>query len=65
MNEDQWHDIIDTNLTGVFHSVKAAIPALKNSQRLYHYHRQSGRNQFFANGAAYNANQIWLVLRRR
>ena len=29
MNDDQWHDIIDTNLTGVFHSVKAAIPFKK------------------------------------
>lgn len=27
-----WLDTIDTNLTGVFYSVKAAIPALKKSQ---------------------------------
>lgn len=28
---DQWHTIIGINLTGVFHGIKAAIPALKNS----------------------------------
>src|SRR5690606_36139244 len=28
MTEDQWHETIDTNLTGVFHSIKASIPAL-------------------------------------
>ncbi|QSE89849.1 mycofactocin-coupled SDR family oxidoreductase [Rhodococcus pseudokoreensis] len=26
LTEDQWNDMIDTNLTGVFHTVKAAVP---------------------------------------
>ncbi len=61
MNEDQWHDIIDTNLTGVFHSVKAAIPALKNSQGYIITIASLAGTNFFANGAAYNASKFGLV----
>jgi len=32
MTPQQWNDIIDINLTGVFNSTKAAIPALKKSE---------------------------------
>ena len=28
MTEKQWHEVIDVNLTGVWHTAKAAIPAL-------------------------------------
>src|SRR5690606_25250091 len=30
LSVDQWRDTIDTNLSGVFYSIKAALPALKN-----------------------------------
>jgi SDR family mycofactocin-dependent oxidoreductase len=33
MPEQQWKDMIDTNLTGVWHTVKAAIPHLKAGGR--------------------------------
>jgi SDR family mycofactocin-dependent oxidoreductase len=29
----EWHDIIDTNLTGAFHTIRAALPALKEGGR--------------------------------
>jgi NAD(P)-dependent dehydrogenase (short-subunit alcohol dehydrogenase family) len=29
LTEEQWSDMLDTNLTGVWHAVKAAIPHLK------------------------------------
>ena len=32
LNDADWHDTINTNLTGVFHSVKASIEALKKSK---------------------------------
>src|SRR5690606_38677219 len=32
ITDEQWHETIDTNLTGVFYSVKASIPALKESK---------------------------------
>ncbi|MDR9423955.1 MAG: 3-oxoacyl-ACP reductase FabG [Marinobacter sp.] len=31
MTEDQWDDVMDTNLKGTFITVQAALPALKNS----------------------------------
>ena len=30
MTADEWHHVIDTNLTGVFHCCHAAIPHLKS-----------------------------------
>ena len=26
--DDGWHDVIDVNLTGVYHTIKAAIPTM-------------------------------------
>ena len=33
MTSEQWDEVNDTNLKGTFHSVKAAIPYLKNSDQ--------------------------------
>jgi (+)-trans-carveol dehydrogenase len=33
MPEQQWKDMIDTNLTGVFHTVRASIPHIKAGRR--------------------------------
>ena len=33
MSEDDWSSVIDTNLTGVFHTVRAALPALREGGR--------------------------------
>ena len=57
-----WHETIDVNLTGVFHSVKAALPPLKKSREAYIFTIASlaGTN-FFAGGTAYNASKFGLV----
>jgi NADP-dependent 3-hydroxy acid dehydrogenase YdfG len=47
MSEEDWKETIDTNLTGVFNSVKASVEALKKSKGIYYYHRQSCRHQLF------------------
>jgi len=61
MTVEQWNDTIDTNLTGVFYSVKAAIPALKESKGyLFTIASLAGTN-FFAKGSAYNASKFGLV----
>jgi len=61
MTSQQWNDIIDINLTGVFNSTKAAIPALKKSEGyLITIASLAGAN-FFAKGAAYNASKFGLV----
>jgi len=61
MTSEQWNDVIDINLTGVFNSTKAAIPALKKSEGyLITIASLAGAN-FFAKGAAYNASKFGLV----
>ena len=61
LTEDEWNQTIDTNLTGVFNSVKAAIPALKNSKGYIITIASLAGTNFFANGSAYNASKFGLV----
>lgn len=61
MSHEQWHHTIDINLTGVFNSVKAAIPALKNSEGYIITIASLAGTNFFAAGAAYNASKFGLV----
>lgn len=54
----QWHETIDTNLTGVFYSIKASIEALKASQGLFISISSLAGTNFFAQGSAYNASKF-------
>ncbi|MFC5282573.1 SDR family oxidoreductase [Pedobacter alpinus] len=58
---DEWQDTIDTNLTGVFYSVKAAIAALKKSKGYIITISSLAGANFFAGGAAYNASKFGLT----
>ena len=58
---EQWQDTLDTNLTGVFNSVKAALPALKNSKGYIITIASLAGTNFFANGTAYNTSKFGLV----
>jgi len=57
----QWQDTIDTNLTGVFNSIKASMPALKASKGYIITIASLAGTNFFAGGAAYNASKFGLV----
>lgn len=58
---DQWNETIDTNLTGVFHTIKASLDALKSSKGyLFTISSLAGTN-FFAGGSAYNASKFGLT----
>lgn len=60
MSLEQWQEVIDTNLTGVFYSVKAALPELLKSQGyIITVSSLAGKNPF-AGGAAYNASKFGL-----
>lgn len=61
MDEKTWHDTIDTNLTGVFYSVKAAVKHIKESQGYIFTISSLAGTNFFANGAAYNASKFGLT----
>lgn len=61
MTEQQWKETIDTNLTGVFHTVKAGMDAIKNSKGYIITIASLAGTNFFEKGAAYNASKFGLV----
>lgn len=61
LEDEDWHAVIDTNLTGVFHTVKAAIPSLKKSKGYIMTIASLAGTNFFQRGAAYNASKFGLV----
>lgn len=61
LTPEQWQETIDINLTGVFNSVKAAIPAIKKSQGYIFTVASLAGTNFFAAGSAYNASKFGLV----
>ena len=61
MTEKEWKETIDTNLTGVFNTVRASAEALKNSKGYIITMASLAGTNFFENGAAYNASKFGLV----
>ncbi|MEP6683550.1 MAG: SDR family oxidoreductase [Parafilimonas sp.] len=58
---EQWKSTIDTNLTGVFNSVKASLEFLKKSKGYIITIASLAGTNFFENGSAYNASKFGLV----
>ena len=58
LTPEQWQQTIDTNLTGVFYSLKAAIPSLKESKGYIFTISSLAGTNFFAGGTAYNASKF-------
>lgn len=61
MTDKEWHQMIDTNLNGVFHTLKASVEALKKSEGYYMTLASLAGTNFFANGAGYNATKFGVV----
>lgn len=61
LTAEQWQETIDTNLTGVFYSVKASLEALKKSRGYIITIASLAGTNFFAGGSAYNASKFGLV----
>ena len=61
LTEEDWKSMIDTNLTGVFHSVKASVDELKKSKGYIVTIASLAGTNFFEKGAAYNASKFGLV----
>ena len=61
-SDEEWAQVIDTNLTGVFYCTRAAIPALRqaNGAWIINIASLAGRN-YFAKAAAYCASKAGLV----
>jgi NAD(P)-dependent dehydrogenase (short-subunit alcohol dehydrogenase family) len=58
---DQWREVIDTNLSGAFYCVRAAVPQMKERGAgfILNIGSLAGRNTFPA-GSAYNASKFGL-----
>ncbi|WP_417363288.1 SDR family oxidoreductase [Galbibacter sp.] len=61
LETDKWKQMIDTNLNGVYHSLKASVEALKASKGYYITLASLAGTNFFANGAGYNASKFGVV----
>jgi NAD(P)-dependent dehydrogenase (short-subunit alcohol dehydrogenase family) len=61
LTEQQWKETLDTNLTGVFNSVKASIESLKHTNGYIITIASLAGTNFFENGSAYNASKFGLV----
>jgi NAD(P)-dependent dehydrogenase (short-subunit alcohol dehydrogenase family) len=61
MSLDDWRQVLDTNLSGVFHGTRAAIPAMKarGGGFIVNISSLAGKNPF-AGGAAYCASKAGL-----
>lgn len=58
LTPEQWQQTIDTNLTGVFYSLKAAVPSLKKTKGYIFTISSLAGTNFFAGGTAYNASKF-------
>lgn len=61
MSEEQWHQMINTNLNGVFHTLRASVESLKKSKGYYMTLASLAGTNFFASGAGYNATKFGVV----
>lgn len=58
---DQWNTMVNTNLNGVFHTLKASVDALKKAKGYYISLASLAGTNFFAMGAGYNATKFGVV----
>lgn len=61
LSETDWKATIDTNLTGVFNSVKGSLDALKKSEGYIITIASLAGTNFFETASAYNASKFGLV----
>lgn len=58
MSIKQWNEVIDTNLTGAFYSLKSSVAALKKTKGYYISISSLAGTNFFEGGTAYNASKF-------
>ncbi|WP_242202426.1 SDR family oxidoreductase [Aestuariivivens insulae] len=61
LTPQQWQETIDTNLTGVFYTIKSSVEALKQSKGYFITISSLAGTNFFAKGSAYNASKFGLT----
>jgi len=61
LTETQWNETIDTNLTGVFYTIKSSLEELKKSEGYFITISSLAGTNFFPQGTAYNASKFGLT----
>ena len=61
MSLKQWHETMDTNLTGAFYTLKSTVSALKKTKGYYITISSLAGTNFFPKGTAYNASKFGLT----
>ncbi|TRZ46177.1 SDR family oxidoreductase [Robertkochia solimangrovi] len=61
LEPEKWHQMIDTNLNGVFHTLKASVDALKDSKGYYITLASLAGTNFFPTASGYNATKFGVV----
>lgn len=61
LKTEAWHQMINTNLNGVYHTLMASMDALKASKGYYITIASLAGTNFFAQGAGYNATKFGVV----
>lgn len=61
LSVEEWNDMIETNLTGVFHTLKASVDELKKSEGYYITISSLAGANFFEKGSGYNATKFGVV----
>lgn len=61
LTSEEWNSMIETNLTGVFHTLKASVAELKKSEGYYITISSLAGANFFENGTGYNASKFGVV----
>lgn len=61
LSHEEWNSMIDTNLTGVFNTLKASVEELKKTEGYYISISSLAGANFFENGTGYNASKFGVV----
>ncbi|RMZ58316.1 SDR family oxidoreductase [Chryseobacterium nematophagum] len=61
LSAEDWNDMIETNLTGVFYTLKASVEELKKTEGYYITISSLAGANFFEKGTGYNASKFGVV----
>lgn len=61
LTEEEWHAMIDTNLTGLFTTIKSTVDMLKSTKGYFFTIASLAGANFFAGGSGYNASKFGAV----
>lgn len=61
LSVEEWNNMMETNLTGAFHTLKASVDELKRSEGYYITISSLAGTNFFEKGSGYNASKFGVV----